>query len=808
MPYLYGTFLNCKIKIGLMLQNYIKTAWRNLKKGKLFSFINISGLSIGMAVTMIIGIWVWDEFSFDKSFQNYDRIGQAWQFVTFDVDKVSYNSMPVPLAEELRTKYPDIERSSVATYNRSVILGTPDKKLLKDGMFTEASFPEMLTLKMLDGSRTALKDMSSILIAKSIAKTLFAEENPINKVIRIDNKTSVQVAGVYEDFPDNTSFKNVSFLASWQLFTTLDNNAKISSTEWDNNSFQVFVQLRKGASFDKISAAIKDIRMKRADPPGYKPEFFIHPMSKWHLHGDFKNGANTGGLIRNVRLFGIAGIFVLLLACINFMNLSTARSEKRAKEVGIRKTIGSLRTQIVYQFFSESLLMAFIAFLFCMMLVQLALPFFNEVADKKMSIPWTNAWFWLFSVGFCLITGLIAGSYPALYLSSFKPIKVIKGTFRAGRLAAVPRKAMLVFQFCVSIILIIGTIVVYRQIQFAKDRPTGYDSDRLIEVKMMTPEIRKNYEALRTDLLNSGYIKNISRSEGSITSDFGGTTAINWKGKAHGSKPLIMSNKISHEFGKTLGWKLLAGRDFSKDYGTDSLAMVINQSAAKLMGFKNPVDEMVKLVGRDYRIIGVVDDIIKFSPFDAIKPSVFTINMGATSVMNIRIASGVPISAALTKMEPIFKNYNPESPFEYKFVDEEYGLKFYAESRVARLAGFFAALAIFISCLGLFGLASYVAEQRTREISVRKVLGASVISVWRLLSKEFVLLVAISMLVATPVAWYFMKSWLENYEYRISVGWWIFGLTGLGVLFLTLIMVSYQTIKVALINPVKTLRSE
>jgi putative ABC transport system permease protein len=791
-----------------MLQNYIKTAWRNLKKGKLFSFINIAGLSIGMAVTMIIGIWVWDELSFDKSFKNYDRIGQAWQFVKFEVEKVSYNSMPVPLAEELRTKYPDIEAASVSTYNRTTILGTDDKKISTNGMYAEPAFPDMLSLKMLSGSRSALKDMNSILIAESVAKTLFADQDPVNKIIRLNNKTNVQVAGVYEDLPDNTSFNDVSFFASWQLLTGMDEYAKLASTAWDENSFQLFVQLREGASFAKVSTDIKDIRMKLENPPGYKPEFFIHPMSKWHLHGEFKNGANTGGLIRHVRLFGIAGIFVLLLACINFMNLSTARSEKRAKEVGIRKTIGSVRKQLVFQFFSESLFMVIIAFIICLALVLVALPFFNGVADKKMSIPWTNIYFWMMSAGFCLVTGLIAGSYPAFYLSSFKPIKVLKGSFRTGRLAAIPRKAMLVFQFSVSVILIIGTIVVYRQIQFAKDRPTGYNSERLIEVSMMTPEIRKNYEILRTELLKSGYIKNVSRSMGSVTEDYGGTTAVNWKGKAPDSKPLLMTGRVTQDYGKTLGWNLMAGRDFSKDFGRDSLAIVINQSAAKLMGFKNPLNETVSLGGKNYQVIGVVGDIIKFSPFDAIKPTIFIIDAASTNIINIRIASGVPISTALAKMEPLFKKHNPQAPFEFKFVDEQYGYKFYKESRLAKIAGFFALLAIFISCLGLFGLASYIAEQRTREIGVRKVLGATVLSVWKLLSKDFVLLVVISLLIAIPVAWYFMNSWLENYEYRIKVTWWIFGLTGCMVLLLTLIMVSYQSIKVALVNPVKSLRAE
>jgi putative ABC transport system permease protein len=791
-----------------MLKNYFKTAWRNLKKGKLYSFINIAGLSIGMAVTMIIGIWVWDELSFDKYFKNYDRIGQAWQFVKFDVEKASYNSVPIPLAEELETKYPAFEKACVSTYNRDVIIGTAEKKILKAGMFTEPEFPAMMTLNMLAGSVNGLKDMNSILLAESLAKTLFGKENPINKIVSLNNKANVQVAGVYEDFPDNTSFKDVSFLASWQLFMSFDRYAKHASTQWDENSFQLFVQLKEGADFGNVSSTIRDIRMKREDPPGYKPEFFIHPMSKWHLHGDFTNGVNTGGLIQHVRLFGIAGIFVLLLACINFMNLSTARSEKRAKEVGIRKTIGSVRSQLVYQFFSESLLVSFIAFILCLLLVQFTIPFFNELAGKKMTIPWTNINFWLLAIGFCLITGLIAGSYPALYLSSFQPIKVLKGTFRSGRLAAWPRKAMVVFQFTVSIILIIGTIVVYRQIIFAKDRSTGYNRDRLIEVNMRTPEINKNFEVLQTELLNSGYVKNIARSMGSVTDDYGGTTAVNWKGKVHGTKPLLISNRVTHDYGKTIGWKLLAGRDFSKSFATDSQAVIINQSAAQLMGLKEPVNEMIKLGGKDYRVIGVVGDMIKFSPFDHVKPSLFTIDALSAMTINLRIASEVTISTALAKMETIFKKHNPEAPFEFKFVDEVYAAKFANEVKIGKLAGLFATLAIFISCLGLFGLASFVAEQRTKEIGVRKVLGATVLNVWKLLSKDFVVLVIVALFIATPVAWYFMNGWLENYRYRITVSWWIFGLTGCGALILTLVMISYQAIKAALTNPVKTLRTE
>lgn len=790
-----------------MLKNHFKTAWRNLKRGKLFSFINVTGLAMGMAVALIIGIWVWDELSFNKHFTHYDRVGQVWQFVKFGVEKSSYNSVPIPVADELRRKYPDIEATAVTTYNRNTILGVDDKKIVKTGMYAEADLPAMLSLKMLNGSR-ALNDMNSILIGESLAKTLFGNANPINKVIRLDNKVNVQVTGVYQDFPDNTSFEDVFFLAPWQLFVSLDNYAKSASTQWDENSFQTFAQLKPGADFGKISAAIKDMRMKKPDPPAYKPEFFIHPMSKWHLYGDFKDGANTGGLIQHVRLFGIAGIFVLLLACINFMNLSTARSEKRAKEVGIRKTIGSQTQQLVLQFFSESLMTAFLAFLFSLLLVQIALPFFNDIAGKKMTIPWTNIYFWLMSFVFCLLTGLIAGSYPALYLSSFQPIKVLKGSFRTGRSAATPRKAMLVFQFSVSIILIIGTLVVYRQIQFAKDRPTGYDSDGLIEVSMMTPELRKNYEVLRTELLNSGYVKNISRSMGSVTEDYGGTVGVNWKGKAPGTKPLFISGRVTPDYGKTVGWKMLEGRDFSEEFGMDSLAIIINESSAKLMGFKDPLKETIKINGRNFRVIGVVADMIKFSPFDHVKPSLFTIDHGSTNIINIRIAPSAPVSTALAKMETIFKKHNPAAPFQFRFVDEEYAAKFFNEVKIGKLAGFFAALAIFISCLGLFGLASYVAEQRTREIGVRKVLGASVPGLWKLLSKDFVVLVLYAMIIATPLAWYFMNSWLDNYVYRVSISWWIFALTGSLVLCFTLVMVSYQFLKVAMTNPVKSLRAE
>ena len=771
------------------------------------SFINITGLSVGMAVAVLIGLWVNDELSFNKNFNNYDRLGQVWQFVSFTAEKTTYSVSPLPMANELRSKYPEVEAASVSAEKKQ-ILSAGEKKFAEQGNYVEPVFTDMLSLKMLAGKRSGLNDINSILLSATLAKNLFGSENPMDKLVNIDDKTVVKVAGVYEDFPANSSFKDTRFLASWNLCMSMDEYAKNAGTQWDENSFQVYAQLKAGADFSKFSAKIKDSRMIRENPPGYKPEFFLFPMSRWHLYADFKNGVNTGGLIQFVWLFGITGFFVLLLACINFMNLSTARSEKRAKEVGIRKAIGSVRKQLVMQFLSESLLVTLFAFIFSLFLTQLTLAFFNAVAEKQLHILWTNPLFWLTGFGFSLLTGLIAGSYPALYLSSFNPIRVLKGSFRAGPFAAVPRKVLVVLQFTVSVVLIIGTIVVFRQVQFAKDRSVGYNREKMIEIKMNTAELATHYNALRSDMLNTGVVYDMSESSGSVTIQYGGTTNISWKGKAQGSSPLVMSNNITHDFGRTIGWEIKEGRDFSRNFSNDSASIIINEAAAKLMGFKQPLGENIKTNGRDYQVIAVIKDMIKENPFAPVNPSFFRLNYSGVNVINIKLAAQKSTSDALAKVETVMKKYDPASPFVYQFVDESYAAKFGYEERIGKLAAFFATLAIFISCLGLFGVASFVAEQRTKEIGVRKVLGASVFNVWKLLSKEFIVLVTIALLIAIPTAYYFMHKWLLNYQYKAPLSWWIFGIAGIGAISITILTVSVQAIKAALANPVKSLRAE
>ena len=793
-----------------MIRNYFKIALRNLLKNKTSSFINISGLAVGMTTTMLIALWVYDELSFNKNFNNYNQIARVMWHTTSNGERNSYPYNPHIMGTELRNNYSnDLKSIVISTFPQKSVLTYSEKKISKLGNYMEAGSLDMFNIELFKGTRLALNDPASIILSASAAKTLFGNSDPTNKILIIDNKENVKVTGVYRDFPDNSDFKDITFIAPWELYLMLNPPIK-NDLSWDNNNFQVFVQVNKYADIDKVSAKIKGLRaakMTKKSVDLMKPEVFLHPMNKWHLYADFKNGVNAGGRIQFVWLFGIIGLFVLFLACINYMNLSTARSEKRAKEVGIRKTIGALQTQLMSQFFTESLVSVVMAFVISLLLVLLALPFFNEVADKKITIPAGNALFWLFSIGFIIATGLIAGLYPALYLPSFQPIKVLKGTFRMGWFAVLPRKVLVVLQFTVSVILIIGTIVVFRQIQFAKNRPIGYNRNGLITMDINS-DIEKNFRVIREELKASGVIEEMATSANSTIDYNVDVTDLNWKGKNPGLSVDIPFNNVSYEYGKTIGWQIKEGRDFSPAFSTDSSAFILNESAVKAMDLQHPIGETIQFYGRLFTVIGVVKDIVFESPYKPAKESIYNMMGQPNFVVTIKINPKTGIKNALDKIESIFSKYNPAFPFTYKFVDEEYANKFMDEVRIGKLAGYFAFLAIFISCIGLFGLASFMAEQRTKEIGVRKVLGASIFNLWQLLSKEFVMLIIISLFIAIPIAFYFMHSWLQNYQYRTNISWWIFAAAGIGALLLTLLTVSFQAIKAAIANPVKSLRTE
>jgi putative ABC transport system permease protein len=630
----------------------------------------------------------------------------------------------------------------------------------------------------------------------------------MNKVIRMDDKVNAKVTGVYEDLPRNSSFANTTYICPWNLKIYKD--PYMSRMDWGNNAFQIFVQIADNANLLAVSKKIKDAKLRKVAPEDrrYKPELFLHPMNKWHLYGEFKNGVNTGGSIQYVWLFGIIGVFVLILACINFMNLSTARSQKRAREVGIRKAVGSLRQQLIWQFYMESIMVSFFAFLFALILVVIMLPAFNLIADKQMQVPWSNPIFCICCLGFTAMTGLISGSYPALYLSSFQPVKVLKGTFQAGRFAAIPRKVLVVLQFTVSVVLIIGTIVVFRQIQFAKNRPIGYDRDGLVMVFLLTPEIHKHFEAVRNDLIQSGAIAEITEAGSPTTAIWSTNGGFMWKGKDPNQAVDFPNTGVTHGYGKTVGWKFLDGRDFSKSFSTDTSAFILNETAARFIGFKNPVGETITWEGHPFKVIGVVKDMIVESPYQAVRPQLFHIDTDPGGYAIIKLNPSAGASASLDKIKKTFAVYSPAEPFNFQFVDDEYAKKFGNEERIGKLAGFFAILAVFISCLGLFGMASFMAEQRIKEIGVRKVLGASVLNLWGLLSKDFLGLVMVSLVLAVPLSFYFMSHWLSSYTYHSELSWWIFVSACAGALLITLFTVSYQAIKAAMANPVISLKSE
>jgi len=796
-----------------MIKNYLKTAWRNFYGNKFFSAINIGGLAVGMAVAMLIGLWIWDELSYDKYNKNYDRIAAVMQQSTFNGEVGTGYNCPAPLANELRNSYgSEFKHVVLSWWNRDHILSFGSNKFTRIGKFMEPEAPALMSLTMLKGSLDGLKDPSSILISASAAKTIFGDSDPMNKLMMIDSKLNVKVTGVYEDIPLTSRFKNVAFIAPWELFVSTDDMMKNFKNNWGWDAAEIFVQLADNADMNKVSAKIRNSKLEKIkdnkELAAYKPEMLLQPMSRWHLYSEWKNGVNTGGSIQFVWLFGLIGLFVLLLACINFMNLATARSEKRAKEVGIRKAIGSLKKQLIAQFFTESFLVVGLAFTLSLLLMQITLPFFNQVAGKTLSIPWTNPFFWIAGIGFSLFTGFIAGSYPAFYLSSFKPVKVLKGTFKAGRHAATPRKVLVVLQFSVSVILIIGTIIVFQQIQFAKNRPIGYSRDGLIQLQMNTPEFYTHEETMRNDLLKTGAVVEMAESSSPPTGVWSGRSGFDWPGKDPSLQAEFGAVAVTHEYGKTMGWQFKEGRDFSKEFATDSSALVLNEAAVKFMNLKNPVGSTVKWDDENYKVIGVIKNMVMESPYDPVRQIVYSLKNEKLSFILIKINPSISAVEALNKIQGVFQKYAPSSPFDYKFVDENFSKKFAAEERIGKLASFFAALAIFISCLGLFGMASFMAEQRTKEIGVRKVLGASVFNLWKLLSTDFVTLVFISFFIAIPVSWFLMHSWLQNYEYRTSISLWVFVITGSMALLITLATVSFQAIKAALANPVKSLRTE
>ncbi len=796
-----------------MLKTYFKTAWRGIVRNKVYSGLNIFGLAIGMAVALLIGLWLYYQCSFDRFTPGY---AQAYQVKYNFSDNGEVRTSPeiaIPLADALKNDIPEIDRVALAfgpdNYgSNSDILQVGDKKISPVELTADDDFLRIVRLPLIAGSADhALDGRNNIVLTESVARALFGNTDCVGKIIRVASWLSWKVTAVIKDMPPNSTLQ-FGVIIPWRYFN--QGWVKMASTNWEHNLFRLYASLKPNVSYAQVAPRIRGLVEKYA-PATYgimKQQVIMQPMEDWHLYNVYKNGVATGGLIDYIWMFGVIGILVLLIACINFTNLSTARSEKRAREVGIRKVIGSTRNALIAQFLMESVILTFLSFVLSLVLIQLALPSFNALAGTHIDIPYTNGWFWLIMISYVLLTGLVAGSRPAFYLSSFKPVKVLKGKIAVAGSAIQSRKVLVVLQFTCSIALISSTIVVYQQIQYGLDRPRGYDPNRLL----FTEGWGTPFAALKHDVMETGVVSSITQSLSPVTEVYGRNTVDGWPGREANEAMLPAGMAVGDtDYFKTVGMQFLAGRNFSGNVGDDSASVILNEAAVKRMRLKQPLNQTIHWtltwVPRNLRVIGVVRDALTGAPFSPAEPAIYVWQPGWSFTTTYRLSPNVPTSVALEQLRPIFNKYRPDFPFQYHFVDEKYAEKFAVEKLVGRLAGIFAALAIFISCLGLFGLIACVAEQRTREIGIRKVLGASVSQVLVLITRDFIILVGISCVIASAVAFYFLRHWLDGYYYRIQLGTGVFVWSALGAIVIAIVTVSIQALRAARMNPVESLKT-
>jgi len=793
-----------------MFQNYFRTAWRNLLRNRSYSAVNILGLAIGMAVALLIGLWVQYQYSYDRWLPGYKQVAQVRMRFVRNGEPAQVMGTPLPLTEALRHEVPGIRWAAHTDWMGTHGLVVGKHKIYLTGAQAEEDFCRIFPYQTLKGDvNQALKRPSSIILTESTCKSLFGNEEPMGKKVRVDNQQDFFVGAVIRDLPSNSTF-GFGYILPFSYDIQMNDWVREAITNWDQNSFQSFIAIEPNTSYAQVEAQMRAIAQKY-NPKFWKEaklEFFLQPMTNWHLYSDFKNGHEDGGFIEYVRLFSIIGVLVLLIACINFMNLSTARSEKRAREVGVRKAVGSLRRDLILQFLVESMLITVIAAVFSLVLVEIALPSFNLLTECPIFIPWRSPVFWEIMVGYVIVTGLLAGSRPAFYLSSFKPVKVLKGKIHTGRAAALPRKLLVVLQFTCSIALIISTLLIYKQIQYAKDRPNGYDANRLVFTDGSV-DLDHNYVALKNELLQTHLVDMVTKASSEVTTLWNWSGVHDWSGRYPNESLTVAHIDIVEDYFATLGMQLVAGTNFSGNLAADSSNVIINEAAVKRMRLKDPINQIITWRHNHHvKVIGVVRDALMVSPFSPAEPSFFAFSPDDAHNIMYRLSKSADVHNVMARLTPIFNKYNPAYPFIYHFIDESYADKFKLEELIGRLAGLFAVLAIFISCLGLFGLAAYMAEQRVREIGIRKVLGASVSQLWYLLSKDFIVLVMISAVVASPVALYFLHGWLSKYPYRITIGPGVFFQAGVLAVVVTVATISFQAIRGAIANPTRSLRSE
>ena len=788
-----------------MIKNYLKIAWRNLWRNKFFSAINILGLALGLACSVLILLWVQNELSVDGYHANGDRLYQVFERQYFDKQVQGQYSTPGVLPDEMKKVVPEVEYAAgFSNYNENTF--RVGNKILKlNGGYASADFFKMFSYKLLQGTpQTALNTPVSIAISRKMAEDFFkSPQDAIGKTIRYENKSNFTITAVFENLPENTSNK-FEYLVNWDDFLIENSWAK----QWGNNGPQTYVMLRTSADPELVNKKIAHFMDTYNKPSAaFREEIGLQKFQDVYLHSNFKNGEIEGGRVVFVRLFDIIGIFILLIACINFMNLTTARSVKRAREIGVRKVVGAVRSVLIQQFIGEAIWLTFIAAIISLLLVVLLLPLFNSVTQKQITLPFNQGYFWLGMFGLTLVTGFIAGSYPALFLSSFNPVKVLKGAVQPSSGSAWFRKGLVVLQFVLSVVLIVGTIVISNQINYIQTIDLGYNRENLIYIPL-EGDLTAKYAVFKDEALKMPGIQQVTRITNTPT-NFGSSTGnIQWEGKDPNVNIQFTQVSAGYDLVKTMKLKVLEGREFSKDFGTDSLSFMINESALKRVGYKDPIGKPITMWGKKGKIIGILKDFHFNSLHEPIYPLI--VRYGEKEAYGSILVRTQPgqTKQALASIEKLCKDLNPNFTFTYAFSDEEYQKQYNSEQILGKLSNVFAFLAIFISCLGLLGLAMFTAEQRIKEIGIRKVLGASAASLFALLSKEFLILVSIALVIGSAIAWFAMNKLLESYIYHTTIGWQVFALSGLISIVIALITVSFQSIKAALMNPVKSLRSE
>ena len=791
-----------------MIKNYLKVAWRSLLRNKSHSFINIAGLSVGLACSLLILLWVQNEYSVDSFFQNSGRLFKVYK-TNFDhhVPSGSYE-LPGVLADELKRSFPDIQYATNIGFGENSAFQVGDKVVKMTGNSAGADFFKMFSYPLLAGSaQSALNSPDAITISRNMAEIFYGSAGiAIGKTIRYQNQKDFKITAVFENLPKNASH-SFDFLTNWDAF--LHNNPW--AREMGNTGPQAYIMLRPQANVAAVNAKIAHVfdlyyHINRSTANWYA-DIALQPYAEAYLHNDLASGKPEGGRIEYVHLFSIIAIFILLIACINFMNLSTARSVKRAKEVGVRKVAGARRGSLIWQFISESILITLFAVFIALLLVVLLLPEFNQITQKQIVLPFAQPGFWLAIFGITLITGLVAGSYPALFLSAFKPVKVLKSAVKLDTGTLLFRKGLVVFQFVLSVVLITGTIIVSRQMTYLESKDLGYNRENVVYLPI-EGQLSSQYGVFKNELLMKPGIQSVSRVSSAPIDIYGSSPAVDWIGHDSTSNILFTRAFIGYDYFKTMKLTLRQGREFSKAYPSDSAGYILNEAAIKLTGYKEPIGKPFRYMGKRGTIVGIVKDFHFHSLHEAIGPMVLVAGEhDPAGVVLVRTQPG-QTKAALAAIENLSKALNPAFPPSIYFVDEQYQQLYQNEQVINKLSDIFAGLAIFISCLGLLGLAMFTAEQRVKEIGIRKVLGASISSLFTLLSAEFMTLIGIAIAIALPLAWYATHGWLQSFAYRAPLQWWLFALSGGLIIMIALLTISFQIMKAALVNPVKSLRGE